>query len=391
MVESPGFLLLFLLEKMKNLKIVFSLLVLASTLWSCKNTTDSQNLENKETDNHQDLNIILMVGDGMGIPQVSSAFYFGDSPPNFKQFKTIGLSSTPSLSHLITDSASGATAFATGKKTYKRAIGVSKDSLAIPSILENLQKNDYKTGIISLTSLTHATPAAFYAHVKDRDMHKEIAEQLVEANIDFLAGGGKKYFGASKDKISLFDKLIEKDYHLDTLELGSVEKSRKNAFILAQEGLPSKTQGRKNYLQDATQKGLEYFSALNKPFFFMIEGFYIDWGGHAKDEEMMIQEVLDFDKTIGVVLDFIESHPNTLLVVTADHETGGVSIGKFYDEHQQEVPKKVQVYFNDDQHSAELVPVFAKGSQEHLFSGIYENNEIYHKLMLAIKQHSNEK
>lgn len=123
----------------------------------------------------------------------------------------------------------------------------------------------------------------------------------------------------------------------------------------------------------------------------MIEGSYIDWGGHAKDDEMMIQEVLDFDKTLGVVLDFIDSHPNTLLVVTADHETGGVSIGKSYDEQQQEVPKKVQVYFNDDQHSAELVPVFAKGSQEQLFSGIYENNEIYHKLIQAINNHSYEK
>ncbi|PKD21658.1 alkaline phosphatase [Salegentibacter salinarum] len=376
---------------MKKIKINFSLLVLATTLWSCGNISEEKDSENKEKGNHQALNIILMVGDGMGIPQVSSAFYFGENTPNFKQFKTIGLSNTTSLSHLITDSASGGTAIATGEKTYKRAIGVSKDSLPLPSILENLQERNYKTGLVSLTSITHATPASFYAHVKDRDMHVEIAEQLVEANIDFFTGGGRKYFGTSKDGVSLFDKLIDKNYHLDTLELGSVDLSRKNAFILAEDGLPSKTQGRKDYLQTATQKGLDYFSKHEQPFFFMIEGSYIDWGGHAKDDEMMIQEVLDFDKTLGVVLDFIASHPNTLLVVTADHETGGVSIGKSYDEQQQEVPKKVQVYFNDDQHSAELVPVFAKGSQEQLFSGIYENNEIYHKLIQAINNHSYEK
>lgn len=330
----------------------------------------------------------------MGIPQVSSAFYFGEGEPNFQQFETIGLINTSSTSHLISDSAAGATAFATGEKTYKRAIGVSKDTLPLPTILEQLQEDGYQTGLVSLTSITHATPASFYAHVKDRDMHEEIAKQLVAADIDFFAGGGRKYFSGREDGLNLYDSIIAKNYHLDTLNLAEVDYSRPNAFILAEEGIPSKTQGRGDFLQQASKKGLEYFSSNEKPFFFMIEGSYIDWGGHAKDEEMMIQEVLDFDKTIGVVLEFLESHPNTLLVITADHETGGVSLGKYYEEdsngRKKEVPGKVQVYFNDDQHSTELIPVFAKGKGEELFSGMYQNNDVYQKIFQAINRDSDE-
>ena len=370
---------------MKNIKkiIAFSAISIAM---SCGKTSEEKENNTTEVTENQPLNIIFMVGDGMGIPQVSSAFYFGENTPNFKQFESIGLSRTSSTSHLITDSAAGATAFATGEKTYKRAIGVSKDSVALPTILEQLKEQDYQTGLISLTSITHATPAAYYAHVEDRDMHLEIAKQLVEAEVDFFAGGGKKYFQNREDGLNLYDSLMAKNYKLDTLELSKPDYSRRNAYLLSEEGLPSKTEGRGDFLGDAAKTAFDYFEANKKPFFVMIEGSYIDWGGHAKDDEMMIQEVLDFDKTIGVVLDFVKSHPNTLLVITADHETGGVSIGKSYDENGKEIPQQVQVYFNTDQHSTELVPVFAKGKGEELFRGIYENNEIYHKLMQAINE-----
>ncbi|WP_092541558.1 alkaline phosphatase [Zunongwangia mangrovi] len=370
---------------MKNIKkiIAFSAISIAM---SCGKTSEEKENNTTEVTENQPLNIIFMVGDGMGIPQVSSAFYFGENTPNFKQFESIGLSRTSSTSHLITDSAAGATAFATGEKTYKRAIGVSKDSVALPTILEQLKEQDYQTGLISLTSITHATPAAYYAHVEDRDMHEDIAKQLVEAEVDFFAGGGKKYFQNREDGLNLYDSLTAKNYKLDTLELSKPDYSRRNAYLLSEEGLPSKTEGRGDFLGDAAKTAFDYFEANEKPFFVMIEGSYIDWGGHAKDDQMMIQEVLDFDKTIGVVLDFVKSHPNTLLVITADHETGGVSIGKSYDENGKEIPQQVQVYFNTDQHSTELVPVFAKGKGEELFRGIYENNEIYHKLMQAINE-----
>jgi len=356
---------------------------------ACKTETDKQ--EAKSTEQEEPLNVILMIGDGMGVPQVSTAYYFGEDTPNFSRFKQIGFHKTSDKSHRITDSAAGATAFAIGQKTYKRAIGVSVDTIPQETLLEQLQKQGYQTGLISLTTITHATPASFYAHVKDRDMHEEIAEQLVGAKVDFIAGGGRKFFRDRVDGKELFANFKEQGYHLDTLQLSEVVLDQPNAYILAEEGIPSKIEGRKEFLTDATSMALDYFEKKKKPFFLMVEGSYIDWGGHAKDAEMMVSEVLDFDKTLGTVLDFVEKHPNTLLVVTADHETGGVSIGKFYDidestGEKKEVPEKVTVYFNSDQHSGELIPVFAKGKGSENFQGIYENNEIFHKIQQALHQ-----
>ncbi|HBO29249.1 MAG TPA: alkaline phosphatase [Leeuwenhoekiella sp.] len=371
---------------MKNYLISASVAISALVLQGCGT---AQSIK-QEAVGYEPLNVILMIGDGMGIPQVSSAFYFGDRNSNFERFETIGLHKSYSTSHLITDSAAGATAFSTGEKTYKRAIGVSKDSIPQETILEKLKAEGYQTGLISLTSITHATPAAFYAHVKDRDMHEEIAAQLATADVDFLAGGGRKFFNERSDDQDLFQTLLNRNYNLDTLALSKSKPDMRNAFIIEDEGLPSKTEGRGDFLKNASLEALSYFDANNKPFFLMIEGSYIDWGGHAKDAEMMIQEVADFDQTIGAVLDYVEAHPNTLLVITADHETGGASIGKYYEVDEEtgkktEVPEKVAVYFITDQHSGELIPVFAAGKGADNFKGIYQNSAIYHKILNAIK------
>ncbi|SDH78654.1 alkaline phosphatase [Chryseobacterium taeanense] len=337
------------------------------------------------------VNIIFMIGDGMGVSQVTSAFYFGEGKPNFQNFKYVGLSETSCTSDRVTDSAAGATALSTGQKTYKRAIGLDKDSLSIPTILEQLQDKGYKTGLVCLTSITHATPAAYYAHVKDRDLHEDIALDFLKSDIDFAAGGGLKFFNKRKDKRDLLKDLTKKKYRIDTTSLSKPIAGKRNLYLMAQDELPNKVQGRKDFLPEATQTALDFLSNDNKPFFLMVEGSFIDWGGHANNAEMMVKEVLDFDKTIGVVMDFIKKNPNTLLVVTADHETGGASIGKFMEKDPaggklKEVKDKVQINFIDGQHTAALVPVFAMGKGEELFSGIYPNNTIYHKLVEALKK-----
>ncbi|MCQ4036044.1 alkaline phosphatase [Kaistella montana] len=336
------------------------------------------------------INVIMMIGDGMGVAQVSSAFYFGNSAPNFQQFSITGFSETSSTSHRITDSAAGATALSTGQKTYKRAIGVDKDSASIPTILEQLQEKNYKTGLISLTSVTHATPAAYYAHVKDRDLHEDIATQLVPSGVNFIAGGGIKYFTKRKDHVDLLKEFTKRNYQYHT-SLDLLDPKKNQIYLLADEGLPSKDEGREDFLPEMTQIALDYFEQQKQPFFLMVEGSYIDWGGHAKNANRVVQEVLDFDKTIGVVIEFVKKNPNTLLIVTADHETGGVSLGKYSEKDPTtgkivEVPRRVQIEFNTDQHTAALVPVFAMGKNQELFSGVYPNNEIYHKIVKAIAE-----
>lgn len=336
------------------------------------------------------LSIIFMIGDGMGLTQVSTSFYFQDQPANFERFKTIGLSKTACTSHKVTDSAAGATAFSIGQKTYKEAIGMTKDTLAASTILEDLEKAGYHTGLICLTSITHATPASFYAHVKDRDLHEEIATYLPGSGVDFFAGGGLKFFNKRADGQDLFAEL-QKRYQLDTTSLhGDLSADQQFGFLLAQNELPAKTQGRQDYLSEATALALDYFSKSEKPFFLMVEGSFIDWGGHANDKDMLVQEVLDFDKTIGLVQNYVAKHPNTILVVTADHETGGTAMGKYYDldedGNKKENPGKLDIYFNTDQHTATAVPVFAMGRGESEFAGVYENNQIYHKFKKLLNQ-----
>ncbi|WP_116126371.1 alkaline phosphatase [Lewinella sp. IMCC34183] len=336
-------------------------------------------------------NVILLIGDGMGVPQVSSAFYFGEGTPHFQRFTKIGLVKTNSVSNKVTDSAAAATAIATGVRSYNRAISVSPDTVAVPTILEQLREEyGYRTGLVSLTSITHATPACFYAHVADRDQHEDIAAHLVGSGVDFFAGGGLDYFRRRSDGRDLYRELAAQGYRLDSLQLSAADPDRKNGYLLAPESLPSKVEGRGDFLPDAARMGLDYLSHQEAPFFFMVEGSYIDWAGHAENDTMLIREVADFDKTLGILLDYVEEHPNTLLIVTADHETGGVSLAKSYHSQvvfgqRKEIPDEVAVSFNSNQHSAELVPIFAKGAGEDHFPGIYQNNEIFTRLLRAVR------
>src|SRR5690606_24983042 len=308
------------------------------------------NSATSDQSNDQPLSVIFMIGDGMGVPQISTSFYFNDTISNFEQFTSIGFIKTSSSSHTITDSAAGATAMATGQQTYNRAIGVDKDSVSVTTILEELDSKGYQTGLISLTSITHATPASFYSHVIDRDMHEKIAMDLTMGKVDFFAGGGWKYFTDRKDGKNLIDQMEQNGFKIDTLGLNPYDVEKKNGYLLAETSIASVVDGRGSYLGDATAMALDYFDQKEAPFFLMVEGSYIDWGGHAKDDKMVIQETIDFDKTIGVVLDYMKKNPNTLLVITADHETGGVAVGKYYDvdpntNKKSEDPTKVQVYF----------------------------------------------
>ena len=374
---------------MKQIIAKATLSLLAATAVGCITGPEAQKVAQQQSETP--LSIIFLIGDGMGVPHVSAAYYFGEDTPNFSRFKQIGFHQSSDKTHRITDSAAGATAFSIGEKTYKRAIGVGGDSLPRETILETLQKQGYRTGLISLTTITHATPASFYAHVRDRDLHEDIASQLIGSKVDFIAGGGRKFFNQRTDGQDLFKALEGENYRLDTLELSTPALDKRNAYILHEESLPSKLQGRGEFLTDATRLALDYFDQKEQPFFLMVEGSYIDWGGHAKNAEMVISEVLDFDRTLGIVLDYIEKNPNTLLVVTADHETGGMSIGKYYGQDRAtgkktEVPEKAAIYFNTDQHTGELIPVFAAGKGAEHFQGIYQNNEIYHKMFKALDQ-----
>jgi alkaline phosphatase len=331
-------------------------------------------------------NIILLVGDGMGLTQISSAFYFKKTTPNYARFENIGLTRTSSTVR-ITDSAAGATAFAAGEKTYNGAIGVDADTMAIPSIVEILSREQWATGLISTSSITHATPACFYAHVKSRGMEQEIAAQMPSSDIDFFAGGGTGFFTDSlrDDKKNVLGELEANGFEVNTKRLERRhDPTKKYAYLLGDPALPAMTQGRGDFLSKATEEALDYLSSSSENFFLMVEGSMIDWGGHANDTEYLVTEMIDFDDAIGVALDYAEKEGNTLVIVTADHETGGFTLsnGVNYDE--------IKGTFSTGGHSTALIPVAAYGPGSELFRGVYENTGIFHKMMTALSnQESN--
>ncbi len=322
-------------------------------------------------------NVILLIGDGMGLSQLSAAFYYGKSESNFARFKEVGLIVTSSAKHKITDSGAGATAFSIGEKTYNGAIGVNSDSISTPNIVEILSTKHYNTGIISTSSVTHATPASFYAHVVDRYMQDKIAEQLVDSEIDFFAGGGTSFFKGRKDSIDLMKKLSDNGFVINTeTTSGKLDINNKYGFLLAENGMPTMLESRGDFLPDYTKLALDFFSQQEESFFLMVEGSQIDWAGHDGNADYLIAEVLDFDKTVGVALDFATKNNNTLVIVLADHEAGGFTLGIKDGDYSIIKPT-----FASYGHSCTLVPVLASGPGADSFKGIFQNNEIFHKIL----------
>jgi len=335
------------------------------------NTIDNQAIKSKKAKN-----IILLIGDGMGLSQVSASQFYNKNATNFERFSVIGLSKTSSSSDLITDSAAGATALASGVKSYNGAIGVSSDTLSAETIVEQISIKGIKTGIISTSAITHATPACFYAHVKSRRMEDEIASFLVDSEVDFFAGGGLKFFNKRKDGKNLTLKLEEKGFEVTIDKLPKNISDKKQAILLSKNGMPTMLEGRGDFLPEATQLALDYLSKNEEGFFLMVEGSQIDWGGHDNNANYLISELLDFDKTIGVALDFAEKNGETLVIVTADHETGGFTLASTNGDYN-----KINPVFATGGHSATMVPVFSEGPESEKFGGIYENTAIYNKIL----------
>jgi alkaline phosphatase len=332
-------------------------------------------------------NIILLIGDGMGLSQVSASQFYNKKTSNFERFPVIGLTKTSSTSDLITDSAAAATAFASGIKTYNGALGVNTDTLAVKTIVEEISKIGISTGIISTSSIVHATPAAFYTHTKNRSMYEDIATQLVSSDIDFFAGGGITYFNDRKDKRNLILELEKKGFSINTESLPKNTKpvfNKKQGYLLASNGMPKMLDGRGEFLTNATKLAIESLSSNEEGFFLMIEGAQIDWGGHDNDAEYLISELIDFDNTIGVALDFAKLNGETLVIVTADHETGGFTLAQDNGDYN-----KIKPVFSTGGHSATMIPVFAKGPNADDFGGIYEDTAIYNKMKSLFFENNN--
>lgn len=322
-------------------------------------------------------NVILLIGDGMGVAQLFAGATANRGALYLNNFRHVGFSRTQSADRYVTDSGAGGTAIATGRKANNSSVGVDANGKPVPSIIAVAKKNRLATGIVVTTSLLDATPADFVSHQPNRKMVAEIAADYVDAELDLFIGGGVEHFTKRDDGRNLLDELRRKGYQVyDTItDVEKVKEGKLAGFL--KEGRISE---RGDQLERTTAVALDILDDHQKGFFLMVEASEIDGGGHDKDMQYTVEEMLDFDKTIGRVLEFAEKDGRTLVIVTADHETGGLTLvgGNMQ-------TGEVRGRFSTGGHTGIMVPVFAYGPGAELFTGIDENTSFFGKLVRALR------
>ncbi len=310
-------------------------------------------------------NMIMVIGDGAGLGHLATTYYVQSGDMHLVKSKSAGYLITSSADDLITDSAAGGTALSTGQRTNNRHIGVSPEGKAIRNLFEVLP-NEYLKIILTTDEIAGATPAAFYAHVDERDNTEKIIEQLTHSKVDIIVGGGKKYEKFldqyQSEKVSKIKNI--KDYQPDKI----------NILLSTEEELPYKFNDRGEFLTENLIEIFKLIERLDKPYFLVIENSHTDGAGHRNSVQDIVQETVDFDKSIGIALQYLQNNNNTTLLALADHETGGVTIphGNL---------ETLTLSFSTDDHTAMPVPIFSWGLNSDIFQGFYPNYEVFHKIM----------
>lgn len=325
-------------------------------------------------------NVILIIGDGMGLAHLSYLSYSADNQITVESFPVVGLQKTHSASHIITDSGAAATAMACGVKTYNSGIGIDSDSTPCRSLIELAKVQGKLTGIVVTSSIVHATPAAFIAHQRLRGFYEAIADNLVKLQVDYFVGGGRMYFtNRYSDDRDLVEELKALDYTISGYDRKSFRTfsnrlDRRMAYFTAHaEPLPY-MQGRDG-LSEVVDHALRMLSSQgDNGFFLMVEASQIDYASHSNDEGYLLTELQDMNSAVKVAMEFAKLHEDTLVIVTADHECGDLVL------QDTKPDRKVNIEFMSRNHTSTMVPVFALGPGSEMFSGIYENTEIFSKI-----------
>ncbi len=344
--------------------------------------------------------IILFIGDGMGDAHRMAGRWASvglDGRLAMDNLPNSGWSMTNDAANTVTDSAAAATALATGEKTWSGRISIGITLESLPTILEQAQEKDWSVGLVSTVQMVHATPAAFAAHVMSRSSYSEIALQMVENKVNVLLAGGEDDFlpntetgcfpgnGHRSDDRNLITEAQAAGYayvcDATALDVIDLENTPYLLGLFADDGMlrpyePS--------LEQMTTAALAILSQDPDGFFLMVEGGQIDWAAHAQEAENVIDDVIGFDAAVTLGLDYAEENENTLIIVTTDHETGGMSVdlessdrlnedGPFY------TPDGTPFYVNwiSTDHTGVNVPTTAQGQFSDQLSGTYENTYIY--------------
>lgn len=327
-------------------------------------------------------NVVVMIGDGMSLAHVQCAWTCNRGKLWLENAQYTGFSKTPIANRLIAESGSGGTAIAIGHKTTYHAAGVDATGKAQPSLVELAAQKGLSTGVAVTCRLWDATPCDFLCHHVDRDESELLIGQYPDSPVNYVFGGGQKYFKPENrpDKRDIFQELREKGYKiLFTLNDFLKFKGEKAYCVVSDRDTPEPKE-RGDMLAQASLKELSLLDKNKKGFFLMIEGSQLDDYGHFNEIGKLMEETLDFDRTVGEVFQWAAKDGETLVVVTADHETGGLSlIGGELDSGT------IEVRFATDDHSGTIVPIYAFGPGSENFTGFMNNTDIFMKIKKLLK------
>ena len=352
-------------------------------------------------------NIILLISDGMSLTQVSTYRLLKGGPNeriSVDKFPVSGIVLTHSENAIVTDSASSATAFSTGRKTNNGALGLDEDNKILENFTEIIDRHGYVSSLISTSEITHATPAAYASHVDLRWKTDEISLQMMESNVMTILGGGRHFFlpedlgGKRSDGLNLLEQMESSRMVMtEKKELDSFDHSDlgKVVGLFADEALRDKEKPENHVFEPSSSEMLNF--AINrsekfnengcKGFFIMLEGSQVDWAGHANDLNYLKREMQDFDEAVELALDYATQNPDTLVIATADHETGGLLIESSSptDYTAPEVKFSFNTGIGYGSHTGVPVPVYAYGPGSENFTGTLDNTDIFYAMLEAVK------
>lgn len=366
--------------------------------------------------------VFLFIGDGMGATHVAVTESYmsykegnlGGAQLTMSQFPYYGTCTTHSADKHITCSSAAGTAIACGEKANNGTVGINKDSVNIESVAYALQKEGYNIGIMSSVPINHATPASFYAHSHSRSSYYEISSQIPESGFDFFAGAGFLDYNGKKGDMRPIDAYLEENGYTVSygIEEFKAESEGKDKMIFCQAS--NREESADNYVSDAkeeedaalaemVQLGIDFLGD-DEPFFIMCEGGTIDWAGHDNRTMSMVNDVISFDEAIKTAYEFYLNHKDeTLIIVTADHETGGLTLGcssrtinwqKLEEQWINDGRKDIMdsesnkafniecsIGWTTTDHTGGAVPVFAIGKGADKFNGRIDNTDIKDKIL----------
>lgn len=338
------------------------------------------------TDTVRVRNLIYMIGDGMGLAQVSMLQIEGDyAPTAFDRAQGVALIGTRSANNRVTDSAAAATALSSACKTNNGTLGLDPEGHRLTSMMERAVAEGMPTGLAVKCYLQHATPAGFYAHVADRGEYEEITRQMLPSGIDVLIGVDRRRWLVEEapEGGSYGEAFRSRGYAVvETLDGIDTVRAGRLLCVASEESVPAEI--RREYLSRVTNKALEVLSAnavqSGRGFMLMVEGSHIDGAGHGNDAKALLAEMHDFERAVAAAMDYADRTPGTLVVVTADHETGGLSISSNQNDFTLS-ESGLHYGFGTQSHSATMVPVYLYGTGAGCIAGLMDNTDLSRRIM----------